>query len=61
MKKKLLLMCLMIVALVSLLAISAFAETAYVNANGEQVEAGSSDIAYEIEIENPWETGGWMP
>ncbi len=58
MKKKLLLMIAMIAVLVCLFAISASAEAVYVNSNGEQVSADDTDIAYEIEIENPWDTGG---
>ena len=58
MKKKILLFTFIMAAFVCILAISASAEAVYVNSNGEQVEAGSTDIAYEIEILNPWDTGG---
>ncbi len=58
MKKKLLLTLLFVVMTMCLLVVSVSAETAYVNANGEQVEAGSADIAYEINVKNPFETGG---
>ena len=58
MKKKLLLFTFIVMALVCVFAISASAESAYVNADGVQVSADSSDIAYEIEIHEPWQTGG---
>ena len=44
--------------LACVLAISASAEAVYVNHNGEQVNADSTDIAYELEIDKPFETGG---
>ncbi len=55
MKKKLLLMLSLSVMLVCLFAICVSAESVYVNSKGEQVEADSADIAYELEILNPWE------
>lgn len=58
MKKRLLMLTLLVVAIACMLAISVSAEAVYVNHNGEQVEADSADIAYELEIQNPWETGG---
>ncbi|MBR2296020.1 MAG: hypothetical protein IKA43_01275 [Clostridia bacterium] len=58
MKKRLLMLTLLIVAIACMLAISVSAEAVYVNHNGEQVEADSADIAYELEIQNPWEKGG---
>ena len=58
MKKKIFLMLSLSIMLICLFAICVSAESAYVNLKGEQVEAGSADIAYEIEISNPWETGG---
>ncbi len=58
MKKKLLITLLFVVMTMCLFAVSVSAETAYVNANGEQVEAGSADIAYEINVQKPFETGG---
>ena len=51
MKKKLLLAMILVVALACLFAVAVSAETAYVNANGEQVEEGSPDIAYELYFE----------
>ncbi|MBQ3040752.1 MAG: hypothetical protein IJD42_04055 [Clostridia bacterium] len=58
MKKKLLITLLFVVMTMCLFAVAVSAETAYVNANGEQVEAGNADIAYEINVKNPFETGG---
>ncbi len=58
MKKKLLVIVAIMAMLIAVFAITASAEAVYVNANGEQVEAGSSDIAYELEIQNPFEKGG---
>lgn len=60
MKKKLLLLTVLVIALVCALAISVSAESVYVNVNhnGEQVDADSTDIAYELEFTSPWETGG---
>ncbi len=58
MKKKLLLFTLIVMALACILAVSISAEAVYVNSNGQQVSADDADIAYEIEIEKPWETGG---
>ena len=58
MKKKLLLMLSLSIMVICLFAICVSAESAYVNAKGEQVEAGSADIAYELEFSNTWETGG---
>ncbi len=58
MKKKLLLFTLIVMALVCIFAISASAEAVYVDHNGKQVSADATDIAYEIEIENPWDKGG---
>lgn len=51
MKKKLLLTLLFVVMTMCLFAVAVSAETAYVNANGEQVEEGSPDIAYELYFE----------
>ena len=58
MKKKLLITLLFVIMTMCLFAVAVSAETAYVNANGEQVEAGNADIAYEINVKNPFETGG---
>ncbi|MBO4983639.1 MAG: hypothetical protein J6D23_06225 [Clostridia bacterium] len=58
MKKKLFLFTFIVMALVCVLAISVSAEIAYINANGEQVSAEATDIAYELEFRNPFETGG---
>lgn len=58
MKRKLLLFTFILISLACILAISISAETVYVNHNGEQVSADSEDIAYELAINNPWETGG---
>lgn len=58
MKKKIFLITLIVMVLVCIFAVSVSAESAYVNANGEQVEAGSSDIAYEIEFKDVWNTTG---
>lgn len=58
MKKKLLLTLLFVVMTMCLLVVSVSAETAYINANGEQVEAGSADIAYEFYITEAFNTGG---
>ena len=58
MKKKIFLITLIVMAIVCIFAISASAESAYVNADGVQVSADSSDIAYELEFTSPWDTGG---
>lgn len=58
MKKKLLTTLLFVAMAMCLFALAISAETAYVNSKGEQVEAGSADIAYEINVKNPFETGG---
>ena len=58
MKKKLLLLTVLVMALICLMAISVSAESAYINAEGVQVSADSDDIAYELEFTSPWETGG---
>ena len=58
MKKKLLITLLFVVMAMCLFAMAVSAETAYINSKGEQVEAGSTDIAYEINVKNPFETGG---
>ena len=58
MKKKLIITLLFVVMAMCLFALAISAETAYVNSKGEQVEAGSTDIAYEIYVKNPFETGG---
>ena len=58
MKKKLLLVLSMVAVLMCLLSLSVFAESVYVNSKGEQVNADSSDIAYEFEISDPYQTGG---
>lgn len=58
MKKKFLLFTLIVMILVCIFAISVSAEAVYINHNGKQVSADDTDIAYELEIENPWDTGG---
>lgn len=58
MKKKLLFFTIVMAILACMLAISASAEAVCVNHNGEQVNADSTDIAYELEIDKPFETGG---
>lgn len=58
MKKKFLLFTLIVMSLVCLFAISVSAEAVYVNHNGKQVNADSTDIAYELEIESPWDSTG---
>ena len=58
MKKKLLLMLSLSVMLVCLFAICVSAESVYVNSKGEQIEADSADIAYELEFKDAYHTGG---
>ena len=53
MKKKLFLFTFIVMALVCVLAISVSAEIAYINANGEQVSAEATDIAYELDCLPP--------
>jgi len=58
MKKKLILFTFIVMALACVFTASISAEAVFVNHNGEQVSADSEDIAYELEINNPWEKGG---
>ena len=59
MKKKILITMLFVVMVTCLFAVSVSAnETAYINSKGEQVEAGSADIAYELDIQDPYKTDG---
>ena len=58
MKKKILMALVVVALFVFVFATITSAETAYVNSKGEQVEAGSEDIAYELNISNPYNDGG---
>ncbi len=58
MKKKLFLALLLVAILTCLFAVAVSAETAYVNSRGEQVEADSEDIAYELYITDPYHSTG---